>query len=118
METNVTKKGKRKVGNGIYLEKPKYKIAELLYNLPYSQAKQAKNQLPRILGIPRQTLAKWLTITIDDKYSIPSNEFLRLCVFFNIEPLEMINYPIKEILIIDETQKEQNQLAKKIGLVK
>jgi hypothetical protein len=118
METNVTKKGKRKVGNGIYLEKPKYKIAELLYNLPYNQAKQAKNQLPSILGIPRQTLAKWLSININDKYSIPSNEFLRLCVFFNVEPLEMVNYPIKEIIIMDETIIEQNKLAKKIGLVK
>lgn len=40
MTTNVTKNSKRKVGNGIFFEQPKYKLAELLYNLPYNEAKK------------------------------------------------------------------------------
>ena len=118
MKTNVTKIGKRKVGNGIFFEQPKYKIAELLYNLPYSEAKQVKKQLPGILGVSRQTLQLYLKSTTNDKTNIPLNEFLRLCVFFNIGPFEMLNYEIEEILIVDESNIEQKKLGKKIGLVK
>lgn len=118
MTTNVTKNSKRKVGNGIFFEQPKYKLAELLYNLPYNEAKQVKKQLPSILGISRQTLELYLKATTTDKTNIPLNEFLRLCVFFNIEPFEMINYEIEEIKIVDESNIEQKKLGKKFGLVK
>lgn len=118
MTTNVTKIGKKRVGNGIFFEQPKYKLAELLYNLPYNEAKKVKKQLPSILGISRQTLELYLKATTNDKTNIPLYEFLRLCVFFNIEPFEMINYEIKEILIVDESNIEQKKLGKKIGLVK
>ena len=118
MTTNVTKIGRKRVGNGIFFEQPKYKLAELLYNLPYNEAKQVKKQLPSILGISRQTLQLYLKATTNDKTNIPLNEFLRLCVFFNIEPFEMLNYEIEEILIVDESNIEQKKLGKKIGLVK
>lgn len=118
MSTTVTKTGKRKVGNGIFFEKPKYKLAELLYNLPYTEAKQVKKQLPTLLGISRQTLQLYLKATTSDKTNIPLNEFLRLCVFFNIEPFAMLNYEIEEILIVDESNIEQKKLDKKNGLVK
>lgn len=118
MKTNVTKIGKRKVGNGIFCERPKYKLAELLYNLPYNEAKQVKRQLPSILGISRQTLQLYLNATTTSKTNIPLNEFLRLCVFFNVQPFDMINYEIEEILIVDESNIEQKKLGKTIGLVK
>ena len=118
MQTKVTKNGKRSVGNGIFSEKAKYKIAELLYNMPFNVAKETKKQLPKVLEISRQTLENWLQMTVSDKSNIPLNEFLRLCVFFNIEPFEMINYEIEEILIVDESNIEQKKLGKKIGLVK
>ena len=43
---------------------------------------------------------------------------MRLCVFFNIEPFDMINYEIEEIKIVDESNIEQKKLSNKIGLVK
>lgn len=117
METNVTKKREKKVAASKISKIQKYKIDELLYDLPYSQAVAAKKQIPDLLNITRQTFALYRKATITDKLEIPTNNFLRLCVFFNIEPIKMVNYKIDEIIILDQSQSNQSAIAMKIGLV-
>lgn len=118
METNVTIKVKKAVGNGLISTKPKYRISELLYNLPYSKAKEAKKQIPLLLGVPRQTFAKWCVIPVHSKLSIPSDAYLRLCLFFNVSPYEMVNYDVMNIDVVDYKELKQRDFAKKFDLVK
>lgn len=117
MVTNVTKKRVQKVAQSKISKIQKYKIDELLYNLPYSQAVAAKKQIPDLLNITRQTFALYRKATIADKLEIPTTNFLKLCVFFKIEPTKMVNYTIEEIIILDQSQTNQSAIAMKIGLV-
>lgn len=117
MPTNVTKKEVKKVIQKKKSSIPKFKIDEMLYDMPYNMAVLAKKQIPQELNISRQTFQLYRKATLSCKVEIPSHHFLRIALFFNIHPAELVNYDIAPINIIDDTVASQKIFGKKLGLV-
>lgn len=96
--------------------KRKFNIDEFLFNLPYNQAVKARLFLPELCGVTRQTFGAWRTATLCDKIDIPSKAFLKLCVFFNVPPAELVNYQFDSAMFSTSDAADINNIINKLGL--
>ncbi len=103
--------------NGHYQHR-KYKILEIIDQMPTNKNKQYKKEIPRILNITRQTWSVWLNTSIADTLEIPSIKLAQIAKLLNTTTEQLINIEIKMPQIQTEEQKFQNQLLKDTKLVK
>jgi transcriptional regulator with XRE-family HTH domain len=61
----------------------KYRVKELLNNLPATDRNVAMKQLPDYLGISRQTFSKILNVSVDDDYEPAAGTLIKLANFLN-----------------------------------
>ena len=61
----------------------KYRVKELLNNLPATDRDIAMKQLPEYLGVSRQTFSKILNVSVDDDYEPASGTLIKLASFLN-----------------------------------
>ncbi|ADY53383.1 hypothetical protein Pedsa_2844 [Pseudopedobacter saltans DSM 12145] len=75
----------------------KYKINELLANLPMKDYKKAMKLIPKILGVSVNTFLNYRNILIDEDRDIPYQKVVSLEKMFGLEAGSLIN--------LDTTQK-------------
>jgi hypothetical protein len=97
----------------------KYRINELLNQLPFNRYKATLNFLPDQLGISAPTFNNYRGIELGDKQDIPHAVVDKLEKFFSLAPGGLQNYtseikPLKEM----ENVPEKGVLATKYGLTK
>lgn len=67
-------------------EAKKYRLDELINNMPYNRAKLVYKWLPAQLGVTPKTFRVWRRLTINDSGTIPAEHFFRIASFFQVEP--------------------------------
>jgi len=68
----------------------KYRVKELLNNLPATDRDIAMKQLPEYLGISRQTFSKILNVSVDDDYEPAAGTLIKLANFLNCTTEELL----------------------------
>jgi hypothetical protein len=94
----------------------KYRILELLNNLPSKSSSALKRSIRSDLKISRQTYANWLNASIYDKQEIPATALLKIAITLNVSPLELYNIPITPINTSKLTDKKTKTVLSKTGL--
>lgn len=77
----------------------KYRIKELLNNLPASDRDMAMKQLPVYLEISRTTFSKTLNVKVDDAYEPTSSTLIKLASFFNCTTEDLLTQKPNAITI-------------------
>lgn len=95
----------------------KYRILEIIHNLPYLDSLEIKNQLIKILGIDRTTFSKWLNMSISDKSEIPSLKLAIIAKALNSSIEDLFNIQIPSIENFQPARQEKNKLQINSGLV-
>nr|WP_294860200.1 hypothetical protein [uncultured Fluviicola sp.] len=67
----------------------KYRIEELLNEIPHQKAKLATNWLPQQLGVTPKTWRVWKKLQQEDSGDIPSEKLFQIATFFNVEPADL-----------------------------
>lgn len=88
--TNGVKSSKEK-------QKYKYRIHDLLNQLPHNQYKMVLKFLPKKLGVSPETFRKWRYIKKTDRATVPADHLALIAKFFKISLDKMFNYEIKQI---------------------
>lgn len=91
MKPNITKKQPKLTFNNERYSERKYRIVEVLDNLPFSHARNLKAILPSILAISRQQFSKWCNAPIDSSLDIPSSKLLVLAANLSVQPADLFN---------------------------
>lgn len=117
MKANLTNIDENVLNINTNYQNKKFKILEFLDQLPYAEAKNLKKQLPTILGVTRQTFAKYCNAEINDKSDMTTAQLFTLCKIFNVEPSQLVRFHTNTI------QKQakkfiKEDIGKKVGLVK
>lgn len=69
----------------------KYKLDDLLINLPYHKYLQALKELPGLIGKSRNTLTNYRNILLDSKEMIPYEVGIIIERYFGIDPGTLSN---------------------------
>lgn len=77
----------------------KYNILHKINKLPYSIAKNFKEEAPNQIGCSCQTFKKWLYIKSDESTEIRGDALIMIAEFFKVEPKELYSIPPKRIKI-------------------
>ena len=96
----------------------KYRIKEMLESLPISEYRIAKKVIPLNLGISRSTFQKYIEASIDDHYSIPTDNLALLADYFECKMEELFNFKTKPLTPNHKRRIELKRIAKKFGLEK
>lgn len=97
----------------------KYRINQLLDQLPLSKNRKAKAILPDLLSISPATFDNYRAIAIDEHKDIPHHIVVKLEKFFGIQPGELSNCAIDMKSINQYVDTEGTEaLAAKFGLSK
>lgn len=72
----------------------KYKINDCLDSMPYLQYMKAANELPKMLGISRNTFHNYRKILVNVKKDIPYRIVCMMEIYFNIPFGTLRNYEI------------------------
>lgn len=68
----------------------KYNICYRLKKLPGSTMLN-RYRLCIAIEVHEETLTRWMAITKDNKFSIPSDQFYLIAEFFKVKPDELLN---------------------------
>ena len=79
----------------------KYKINELLNNLPMKDYKKAIKLIPNILGVSVNTFFNYRSIRIEEDKDIPYQKVVVLEKIFDLEPGSLINIETKQKTIYE-----------------
>lgn len=79
-------------------EKLKYKLVDMLYQLPVHDYKKAMQYLPNALGVTPRTFKGWMFRKIGDQNDIPSEHLIRLAFFFEVQPHELYNFDFCDLV--------------------
>ncbi|WP_304065319.1 hypothetical protein [Pedobacter glucosidilyticus] len=84
----------------------KYKINEILDNMPMKEYKKAIKVIPKIIGVSQNTFANYRSIKMDDEKDIPYQKVILLEKIFGVESGSLMNFKIvqkslAEILLED-----------------
>lgn len=100
----------------------KYRINELLGQLPMADYNKALNALPGQLNISKATFSNYRAIKLGDAQDIPHGVVAQLELFFGIAPGELANYKpeIRTIAELGNQNKETTReaIAKRFGMEK
>jgi hypothetical protein len=96
----------------------KYKLLEFLDNQPSYLAKIYKRELPKNLGITRQTFATWMNAHLTDKIEIPASKLLQIAELFHVNPNDLLNFKLQKIEIKTQIEKQEEHILKITGLIK
>ncbi|GEM_PF-3273674 len=107
MKANLTKTNQKK-----------FRILEILDLMPHKEAKTLKKKLPEILGVTRQTMAKYCNAQLEDNCDMTTSHFFTLCKILNVEPLELIRLPKNQKPPKKIKDLRENELSKNLGLTK
>lgn len=77
----------------------KYRVKELLNNLPASDRDIAMKQLPEYLGVSRQTFSKILNVSVDDDYEPAAGTLIKLASFLNCTTEDLLENKPQSITI-------------------
>ncbi len=70
----------------------KYRINEILNNLPMKDYKKAMKLIPKVLGVSTNTFANYRNIKIDEERDIPYQKVILLEKIFELEPETLGNF--------------------------
>lgn len=116
METKVIKKNQTLTLLSQNYHLRKYRILEMLDSQPLKIARQMRKELPKILGITRQTFASWCNAPKDSNLEISSIHLLTLAGLFEVEPIEMLNTQIPSLSLTDFAPRPHATTKKITGL--
>lgn len=85
----------------------KYKINELLANLPMKDYKKALKLIPKILGISTNTFLNYRNILIDEDKDIPYQKVVTLEKMFGLQAGELINISTTQKTIVELIQEQE-----------
>ena len=92
----------------------KYSFLELIESQPLHVATNLKRNLPKALGLSRQSFANYCNAPIDSSLIINSDRLIMLSYLFNVPPHALINGPIK-ILKMEDFYPKTTSKAKQIS---
>lgn len=95
--------------------KYKYRIHELLQNLPLKQNRSAMNYLPVRLGVGESTFKSWIYIKSNESREIPSKALLMLSEFFGIAPKQLYTEEIPSCNIDEIKQMNKKANLNQVG---
>jgi hypothetical protein len=71
----------------------KYRINEMLGNLPMKDYRKALNVIPGIIGVSPNTFTNYRNIKLDDGQDIPHQKVKMLELMFGLKPGGLENFP-------------------------
>lgn len=77
----------------------KYRVKELLNNLPASDRDIAMKLLPEYLGVSRQTFSKILNVSVDEDYEPAAGTLIKLASFLNCTTEDLLEHKPDSITI-------------------
>ena len=80
-----------------YSDPYKYRLYQLLNQLPHQKYRITSRQLPGKLDISPETFRKWKYIKKHEIATIPADKLAIIAKFFDIRFEEIFNYPIPRI---------------------
>lgn len=96
----------------------KYRVKELLNQLPKADYDLAMKQLPDYLGVARQTFSKILNVKENEQYEPSSGTLIKIASFFNC-PVENLLSTKPEPITIDHLRiMSAGTTAKELSLSK
>lgn len=96
----------------------KYKIKEKLEELSYRDYQTAIRELPKVLQITPRTFQRYLKTRVYERYSVPSDDLVKLSQFFNCKIEELLNYDPPPLRLKGIRQHRKIDVRKKFKLVK
>ena len=86
----------------------KYRVKELLNQLPATDRNIAMRNLPSYLNISRQTFSKILNVKLDDPYEPAAGKLIKLALFFNCTTEYLLEI-VPDAVTIDELRILQSE---------
>jgi transcriptional regulator with XRE-family HTH domain len=96
----------------------KYRAKELLNKLPASDRDIAMKQLPKYLGVSRNTFSKILNVNTNDSYEPAAGTLIKLASFLNITTEELLEVKPQSITIDQLRVLSSANTAKDLSLSK
>lgn len=76
-----------------HFDERKFKLYELISNLPGSKGSKTKKELILLLGISKATFERILYAKIGDKQEISGTNLIRVAEYFDVDPKRIMNIP-------------------------
>jgi hypothetical protein len=96
----------------------KYRLKEWLDSLSHQEYKSVTKNAPKALQISPRTFYRYINTRIDDSYSMPVDHLARLARFFGCRIEELLNYDPPPLCFKELKYTENQDIAKKLKLVK
>ena len=96
----------------------KYKIQEKLELLSFKDYGIAIQELPRVLGITPRTFRRYLKTRVYERYSVPSDDLVKLAQFFNCKVEDLLNYDPPPLRLKGIRKHKKIDIKKRFQLVK
>ena len=96
----------------------KYKINEKLEELCYRDYHTAIQELPRVLGISPRTYQRYLKTRLYERYSVPSDDLVKLSQFFDCKIEDLLNYDPPPLRLKGIKKHGKIDIKKRFQLVK
>jgi len=107
---------KLQLNNSCY-EYRKYKILQIIDNYPSYLCRLYKNELPKQIGVNRQTFANWLNASTVDTMEIPSVKLAIIAKTLKVPIEDLFNISIPEISIEPKEVTFKKNILASTGLV-
>lgn len=102
----------------MYLKVSKYRVKEMLNNLPAADRDTAMKQLPEYLEVSRQTFSKILNVSVDDDYEPAAGTLIKLALFLNCTTEDLLTQKPDAITIDQLRVLSTSNTAKELSLTK
>jgi len=102
----------------MYSKVSKYRVKEMLNDLPAVDRNTAMKQLPGYLKVTRQTFSKILNVRIDEEYEPAAGTLIKLALFLNCTTEDLLTQKPNAITIDQLRVLSSSKTAKDLALSK
>lgn len=102
----------------MYSKVSKYRVKEMLNDLPATDRNTAMKQLPGYLKVTRQTFSKILNVRIDEEYEPAAGTLIKLALFLNCTTEDLLTQKPNAITIDQLRVLSSSKTAKDLALSK
>lgn len=102
----------------MYSKVSKYRVKEMLNDLPAVDRNTAMKQLPGYLNVTRQTFSKILNVSVDEEYEPAAGTLIKLALFLNCTTEDLLTQKPDAITIDQLRVLSSSKTAQDLALSK
>lgn len=102
----------------MYSKVSKYRVKEMLNDLPAVDRDTAMKQLPGYLNVTRQTFSKILNVSVDEEYEPAAGTLIKLALFLNCTTEDLLTQKPDAITIDQLRVLSSSKTAQDLALSK